>query len=371
MPDVADILSEPAAAPAMENVNVAGFSPLLSPVALNRELPSGTAVRETVGRARRAVQDILSRRDDRLLVIVGPCSVHDVDAAREYAQRLKKVADQVQDRMLVVMRVYFEKPRTTTGWKGLINDPFLYSDKDFDMETGLRLARKLLLDIAELGVPAATEFLDPFTPQYLDDLVCWAAIGARTTESQTHRQMASGLSMPVGFKNATTGDLQVAIDAMKAALAPHAFLGIDDEGRVSVVQTRGNAYGHVILRGGNERSNYHPEDIAAAATRLEKAGLAPVMMVDCSHANSGKKHERQEVVWDSILDGRVKGDDDVIGLMLESNLEAGNQPMPPEDANLEGRRSALKYGVSVTDACTDWATTQRLLLEGAARLRDS
>lgn len=369
MPHTDTVSPQSTPAQPVENLNVTGFEPLLSPAALDRELPLTQSARQTVQNARRQVQEILSRDDDRLLVIVGPCSVHDVEAAREYAGRLKGVAEQVEDQMLVVMRVYFEKPRTTTGWKGLINDPFLYSDREFDMEAGLRLARRLLLDISEMGVPAATEFLDPFTPQYLDDLVCWAAIGARTTESQTHRQMASGLSMPVGFKNATTGDLQVAVDAMKAALAPHAFLGIDNKGRVSLVRTRGNGFGHAILRGGNEHTNYHPADIADAAARLTKAGLSPVMMVDCSHANSGKKHERQEVVWDSIIQGRAAGERSVIGLMLESNLEAGNQPMPPEDATLEGRRSALKYGVSVTDACTDWETTRRLLLEGAARLR--
>ena len=353
---------------ATENLNVTGFDPLLSPAALTGELPLTDAARRTVVSARRGIEDVLSRRDDRLLVIVGPCSVHDVDAAREYAGRLKAVSDRVGDTMLLAMRVYFEKPRTTTGWKGLINDPFLYSEKDFDMTCGLRLARRLLLDVAEMGVPAATEFLDPFTPQYLDDLVCWAAVGARTTESQTHRQMASGLSMPVGFKNATTGDLQVALDAMRAALAPHAFLGIDDDGRVCVVHTRGNAFGHVILRGGNERANYHEADIADAEARLTKAGLVPVMMVDCSHANSGKKHEQQETVWDSVIAGRAAGRKGVIGVMLESNLEAGRQDVPDEATTPAERRAALRYGVSVTDACTDWATTERLLIEGHARL---
>ena len=357
--------------PPTENLNVTGFDPLLSPAALTGELPLSEPARRTVLDARRGIEAILSQRDDRLLVIVGPCSVHDVDAAREYAARLKKVADQVADRMLVVMRVYFEKPRTTTGWKGLINDPFLYSERDFDMDTGLRLARLLLLDVAELGVPAATEFLDPFTPQYLDDLVCWAAIGARTTESQTHRQMASGLSMPVGFKNATTGDLQVALDAMRAALAPHAFLGIDDDGRVCMVRTRGNAFGHVILRGGNERANYHEGDIADAEARLARAGLVPVMMVDCSHANSGKKHEQQETVWDSVIAGRTAGKAAVIGTMLESNLEAGRQDVPDDATTPAAKRAALRYGVSVTDACTDWATTERLLLDGAEKLRGS
>ena len=354
---------------ATENLNVTGFDPLLSPATLTGELPLTDAARRTVVDARRGIEAILGQKDDRLLVIVGPCSVHDVDAARDYASHLKSVADRVADVMLVAMRVYFEKPRTTTGWKGLINDPFLYSDKDYDMETGLRLARKLLLDVAELGVPAATEFLDPFTPQYLDDLVCWAAVGARTTESQTHRQMASGLSMPVGFKNATTGDLQVALDAMRAAIAPHAFLGIDEDGRVCMVRTRGNAFGHVILRGGHERTNYHAADIADAEQRLAKAGLVPVMMVDCSHANSGKKHERQETVWDSVIAGRASGDKGVIGVMLESNLEAGRQDVPDDATTPDAKRAALRYGVSITDACTDWPTTERLLLDGAEKLR--
>ena len=354
---------------ATENLNVTGFDPLLSPAALTAELPISDAARRTVVAARRDIENVLSRKDKRLLVIVGPCSVHDVDAARDYAGRLKTLADRVSDKMLVAMRVYFEKPRTTTGWKGLVNDPFLYSDRDFDMDTGLRLARRLLLDVAEMGVPAATEFLDPFTPQYLDDLVCWAAIGARTTESQTHRQMASGLSMPVGFKNATTGDLQVAIDAMRAALAAHAFLGIDDDGRVCVVHTRGNAFGHVILRGGHDRPNYGEADIADAERRLAAVGMVPVMMVDCSHANSGKKHERQETVWNSVIKSRSQGQRGVIGVMLESNLEGGRQDVPEDATTPQARREALRYGVSITDACTDWETTERLLLNGAAKLR--
>ena len=241
-----------------QNLNVEGFDPLVSPGELTEELPLTDAARRTVIEGRRQIERILSGEDDRLLAVVGPCSVHDVDAAAEYAGRLKTLADDVAGRVLVVMRVYFEKPRTTTGWKGLINDPFLYSSREFDIETGLRVARRLLLRVAELGLPAGTEFLDPFTPQYLDDLVSWAAVGARTTESQTHRQMASGLSMPVGFKNATTGDVQVALDAMRAAKSPHHFLGLDEQGRAAVVNTRGNRFGHVILRGGHERTNYHP-----------------------------------------------------------------------------------------------------------------
>lgn len=351
-----------------ENLNVASFSPLVSPGTLNAEIPATDAARRTVLEGRRQIEAILSGEDDRLLAIVGPCSIHDVDAAAAYAQRLAALADSVKDRLLVVMRAYFEKPRTTVGWKGLINDPFLYSEQEFDLETGLRVARRLLLRVAEMGLPAGTEFLDPFTPQYLDDLVSWAAVGARTTESQTHRQMASGLSMPVGFKNATTGDVQVALDAMKAAQSPHHFLGLDEEGRVAVVRTRGNRFGHVILRGGNERTNYHAEDIADAAARLSKAGLSPRLMVDCSHANSGKRHERQEVAWNSVIDGR-RGQSQpvVIGLMLESNLVEGRQDLPE---NLSAQCN-LRHGVSVTDACIGWDTTDRLLRETHARLHST
>ncbi len=271
----------------------------------------------------------------------------------------------MSDDLLVVMRVYFEKPRTTVGWKGLINDPFLYSDRVFDMNAGLRVARKLLLEIAEMGLPAGTEFLDPFTPQYLDDLVSWAAIGARTTESQTHRQMASGLSMPVGFKNATTGDLQVALDAMKSAMAAHHFVGIDEEGHAAVVHTRGNAYGHAILRGGHSATNYAPADIAAAAERLIAAGLNPQLMVDCSHANSGKKHTAQAKVWKSVLKQRAEGQKALVGVMLESNLEAGRQDVP---TGADGRPDAarLTRGQSITDACIGFEETEALLRAAAS-----
>lgn len=349
----------PASSPT-QNLNVDGFDPLLSPGALNLELPITPAAVRTVTRGRQAIEAILRGEDPRLLAVVGPCSIHDVDAAGEYAARLAELAEEVSDHLLVVMRVYFEKPRTTVGWKGLINDPFLYSDRVFDMNTGLRKARKLLLEVAELGLPAGTEFLDPFTPQYLDDLVSWAAIGARTTESQTHRQMASGLSMPVGFKNATTGDLQVALDAMKSAMAPHHFVGIDEEGHAAVVHTRGNAYGHAILRGGHSATNYAPKDIAAAAERLVAAGLNPQLMVDCSHANSGKKHTAQEKVWASVLEQRSTGQSALVGVMLESNLEAGRQDVPTA---ADGRPDVarLQRGVSITDACIGFEETQRLL----------
>ncbi len=349
----------PASSPSTQNLNVTSLAPLISPGDLESRLPLTAASRDTVVGGRQDVEQVLRGEDPRLLVVVGPCSVHDPAAALAYAGRLAELALQVKDRLLVVMRVYFEKPRTTVGWKGLINDPDL--NGSFHVSRGLELARKLLLDITALGLPAGTEFLDPITPQYLDDLISWAAIGARTTESQTHRQMASGLSMPVGFKNATNGSLQVALDAMQSALSPHHFIGIDEQGRACVVQTRGNAYGHVILRGGSDGSNYDPADIAAAAGRLTDAGLVPRLVVDCSHANSGKVSAQQEVVWDSLVQQRQNGTVAITGMMLESNLEEGKQPIP-EDL------SKLRYGVSVTDACLGWDKTRELLLRAHDRL---
>ncbi|MFW5682334.1 MAG: 3-deoxy-7-phosphoheptulonate synthase [Phycisphaeraceae bacterium] len=344
-----------------QNLNVVGTRSLITPRELEAEHPLTEAARQTVVEARAGVRHVLAGSDPRLLAVVGPCSIHDVDAARDYGQRLAAVARDVSDRILVVMRVYFEKPRTTTGWKGLINDPHL--DGTFDMNRGLRLARLLLLDLAEMGLPTGTEFLDPFTPQYIDDLVSWAAIGARTTESQTHRQMASGLSMPVGFKNGTDGNLQVALDAMNAARNPHAFLGIDEEGKCCVFQTRGNDAGHVILRGGGGRTNFEPEDVTDAAARLAEADLPPRLMVDCSHANSGKKHDNQPAVWRNLLDQRANAaaTSPIIGIMLESNLFEGRQPLPDQLGD-------LRYGVSITDACLGWDDTEALLRETHQRL---
>lgn len=352
-----------------QNLNVASLDPLVAPGKLEQALPLGDTARQTVLDGRRTIEAILRGDDPRLLVVIGPCSIHDPAAAMEYARKLAELQKKFADRMVLVMRVYFEKPRTTVGWKGLINDPHL--DGSFDMAHGLDLARKLLLDINELGLPAGTEFLDPVTPQYLDDLISWAAIGARTTESQTHRQMASGLSMPVGFKNATNGSLQVALDAMQSAQSPHHFIGVDEDGRACVVHTRGNAYGHVILRGGEEGSNYHPEDIQQAADGLKKAGMNPLLMVDCSHANSGKKFAQQEVVWDSLVEQRVNAktaDDEngrsggaIIGVMIESNLAEGKQSIPSD-------LSQLKYGVSVTDECIGWEKTVAMLQRGYDRL---
>jgi 3-deoxy-7-phosphoheptulonate synthase len=290
-----------------------------------------------------------------LLVIVGPCSIHDVNGALEYAGRLNKLREEFADEMEIVMRVYFEKPRTTVGWKGLINDPHL--DNSHDIEAGLNKARQLLLDINAMGLPAATEFLDPIIPQYISDLVTWAAVGARTTESQTHREMASGLSMPVGFKNATDGSLQIAIDAMGAAMRPHSFLGIDQDGTTSIVRTTGNPTGHVVLRGGRSQSNYDATSIREAEAKLAQAGLPTVLMVDCSHANSAKQHARQEEVWHDVVEQRAGGTRSLIGLMVESNLFEGNQPFPKNPAE-------LRYGVSISDACLGWDATERMMRWG-------
>ncbi|ACF14512.1 phospho-2-dehydro-3-deoxyheptonate aldolase [Chloroherpeton thalassium ATCC 35110] len=344
-----------------QDLRVKGTIRLISPRALKNELPTTDAANEIVVEARQVVQNIIDKKDDRLLAIVGPCSIHDVAAAKEYASKLAKLHKELKDKVYILMRVYFEKPRTTIGWKGFINDPHL--DDSYDMQFGLRAARQLLTEITEMGLPTATEFLDPITPQYIDDLVSWAAIGARTIESQTHREMASGLSMPVGFKNSTDGRLQVAIDAMRSAMHPHNFLGIDQDGKTSIIQTTGNSSGHIVLRGGSSRPNYDPESINEAADKLQKADLAPAVMVDCSHANSGKKYERQEPVWQSILDLFIAGNPYIIGMMLESHLKEGNQPIPAD-------LSKLIYGVSITDECISWETTERLLRESYKQLSD-
>lgn len=328
---------------------------LVSPRALKTELPASEAANSTVASARERVTRILQLEDPRLLVVVGPCSIHDAGAALEYAGRLHSLREKFADRMEIVMRVYFEKPRTTIGWKGLINDPHL--DDSQDIESGLRLARKLLLEINGLGLPAATEFLDPIVPQYISDLITWAAIGARTTESQTHREMASGLSMPVGFKNGTDGGLQVAVDAMLSARTSHSFLGIDPDGCTSIVRTQGNATGHVVLRGGRSLTNFDAASIEQAESILTKAGLPTGLMVDCSHANSGKVPARQEDVWRSVIEQRAGGKRCLIGLMVESFLHEGAQPFPQPIGQ-------LRHGVSITDACISWETTERMLMEG-------
>lgn len=336
----------------VENLRVVGVTRLITPAQIKEQLPARNRPLALVEKTRREAKAILRGEDDRLLVIVGPCSIHDPESAREYANRLATLSREVADRYLVVMRVYFEKPRTTIGWKGFINDPNL--DESCDMAKGILLARKLLLDILDLGLPTATEFLDPIIPQYTADLITWAAIGARTTESQTHREMASGLSMPVGFKNATDGSFQTAIDAMASACTPHSFLGIDQDGATSIIKTAGNPDSHVVLRGGRNGPNYGAEDVAMAELALRKAGLQPSLMLDCSHANSGKDPNRQPEVWKSLLRQRAEGNRHLIGAMLESHLNSGSQPLPRDP-------SVLKYGVSITDACMDWDTTASLL----------
>ncbi|HKP97962.1 MAG TPA: 3-deoxy-7-phosphoheptulonate synthase [Fibrobacteria bacterium] len=340
--------------PTTENLNIREIVPLIAPGELKRMLPMDAAAVETVVQGRETVQAILAGGDPRILAIVGPCSIHDTDAALEYAGRFKALREKVGDKLFLLMRVYFEKPRTTVGWKGFINDPFL--DDSCDISTGVREARRLLLQINGMGIPAATEFLDPIVPQYIADLVTWAAIGARTTESQTHRQMASGLSMPVGFKNGTDGNIQVAVDAMQSARFAHNFLGLDADGRTAIVKTRGNPWGHVVLRGGKSKPNYDPESIAEAVAQLKKAGMEARLVVDCSHGNTQKRHELQEAVWRNIVEQRMAGNTALVGAMVESNLFEGSQKIP-------GDRSQLRYGVSVTDQCVGWETTERMVLK--------
>ncbi len=336
-----------------DNLNIASNEPLITPEQLKQELPLQGAAEATVQEGRETIFSILDRKDPRLFVVVGPCSIHDVDAALDYAARLKELAAKVKDTLYIVMRVYFEKPRTSIGWKGLINDPYL--DDSFKIEEGLRIGRKLLLDIAELGLPASTEALDPISPQYMQDLIAWSAIGARTTESQTHREMSSGLSSPVGFKNGTDGGLMVAINAMQSVSSPHRFLGISGDGKVSVVTTKGNPYAHVVLRGGSNGPNYDTVHVAQCEAALEKGGVSKNIMIDCSHANSSKDPDVQPLVLKDITHQILEGNKSIIGVMLESHINHGNQSIPAD-------LSELKYGVSVTDACMDWATTEAAIL---------
>ena len=338
-----------------QDLHVREIVRLVTPRALKSQLPASEPSTATVVRSRNTVTRILHQEDPRLLVVVGPCSIHDPAGAMEYANRLNALRREFTDRLEIVMRVYFEKPRTTVGWKGLINDPHM--NGTHDIETGLKLARRLLLDITAMGLPTATEFLDPIIPQYTADLITWAAIGARTTESQTHRELASGLSMPVGFKNATDGSLQIAVDAMCSSRSAHSFLGIDQDGFTSIVRTAGNPDGHIVLRGGRQQTNFDAASIRDAESKLKQAGLPPVMMIDCSHANSGKQPAKQEDVWRSVIEQRLGGTRSLIGLMIESYLEEGAQPIPKNPAE-------LRYGVSITDACISWETTERLLRWG-------
>jgi 3-deoxy-7-phosphoheptulonate synthase len=345
----------------LENLNVASQEALITPEALKKEMPLSDKAAETVSKGRQAIYDIMDGKDHRLFVVVGPCSIHDVEAARDYAERLKKLADEVSDTLLIVMRVYFEKPRTTVGWKGLINDPHL--NDTFDIEQGLHIGRRLLLDINELGLPAATEALDPISPQYLQDTIAWSAIGARTTESQTHREMSSGLSMAIGFKNGTDGSLDVAVNAMKSVSHPHSFLGIDQQGQVAIIRTKGNNYGHVVLRGGGGKPNYDSVSVALCEQALEKAGLRKSMMIDCSHANSSKDPAIQPLVMQDVTHQILEGNTSIQSLMVESNINWGNQSIPENLAD-------LKYGVSVTDACIDWPTTEKAIRDMRDKLKD-
>jgi len=343
------------------NVNVIAQDVLLTPEEVKRRVPMTGAAQKTVLDGRLTVENILDRRDHRFMVVVGPCSIHDPAAALDYAQRLKRLADEVSDSLYVVMRVYFEKPRTTTGWKGLINDPHM--NDSFDIEEGLQLARKVLLDINQLGLPTGTEALDPISPQYLSDLIAWSAIGARTTESQTHREMASGLSTPVGFKNGTDGGLMVAVNALLSVSNPHSFLGIDQDGQVAVIRTKGNRYGHIVLRGGAKGPNYDSVTIALVEKELAKNSLPANIMVDCSHANSNKDPSLQPLVMNDVVHQIMEGNQSIVGAMLESNINAGNQAIPSD-------LSQLKYGVSVTDACIDWTSTERLLRDARQKLKN-
>jgi 3-deoxy-7-phosphoheptulonate synthase len=344
----------------LENTNVIAERVLVSPADLKRHLPCSDAGKEVVFRGRETIRKIIRREDPRLMVVVGPCSIHDVEAAKEYATRLKTLADELAETLFVVMRIYFEKPRSTVGWKGLINDPRL--DDSFHIEEGLHKGRQLLTWLAELGLPVGTEALDPISPQYMAELFSWAAIGARTSESQTHREMASGLSMPVGFKNGTDGGLSAAINALQSVSRSHSFLGINQHGQVSVIQTGGNACAHTILRGGGGKPNYDAENVARCEQALQKAGLDPNIMIDCSHGNSSKQPERQPQVMQDVAKQLLDGNRSIIGVMIESNLEAGNQKIPAD-------LSQLKYGVSVTDACIDWKTTESALRELATTLK--
>jgi 3-deoxy-7-phosphoheptulonate synthase len=336
-----------------QNLRVVDTTLLQSPSTITAEIPLAPRAAETVVHAREEMQRSIEGKSRRLLAIVGPCSIHDPKAALEYAERLIRLRERVASELVVCMRVYFEKPRTTVGWKGLINDPHL--DGTYDIPTGIRYARKLLCDIAELGMPAATEMLDPIIPQYIADLIAWSAIGARTTESQTHREMASGLSMPVGFKNGTDGSFGVAVNAMIAASRPHSFLGIDETGRVGVVRTAGNPHTHLVLRGGNSGPNYGAEAVTRAVAALEKAGVNPRVLVDASHDNSGKNAERQPLVIADVGTQVRHGAHHILGIMLESNLVPGRQELKD--------KTTLVYGQSITDACIDFPTTERTLLE--------
>lgn len=349
-----------AAQPQLVNVNISGSESLPTPNQVKKLLPASPKILNHVHRSRQVLKDILDGNDPRYFFVVGPCSIHDPKAALEYAKRLKKLSDEVGDLFVLVMRVYFEKPRTTVGWKGLINDPKM--DDSFHVEEGIKIARKLLIQFNNLGLPTATEALDPIIPQYISELISWSAIGARTTESQTHREMASGLSMPVGFKNATDGGMTVAANAVKSAKSSHHFLGINQDGKICKFSTKGNEYAHIVLRGGDSKPNYDRESIKRCEEELTKNGLRAKIVVDCSHANSNKNHELQANVLEDCVNQILDSNRSIVGFMIESNLSAGNQKIP---ANLK----ELKYGVSVTDACVDWETTEKMIGDAYRKIR--
>jgi 3-deoxy-7-phosphoheptulonate synthase len=338
----------------VEDINIAAIELLVTPAQLKEELPLSAAAKQTVLAGRQTVRNILDGSDPRLFVVIGPCSIHDTVAAHDYAKRLKVLAEQVKDTLYLVMRVYFEKPRTTVGWKGLINDPDM--NDSFDVEKGLRMGRQLLLELNEQGLPCATEALDPNSPQYLQDLISWSAIGARTTESQTHREMSSGLSSPVGFKNGTDGGMTVAINAMQAVASGHSFLGLNGNGQVAVIRTKGNPYAHVVLRGGAGKPNYDSTAVAAVEAALAKAKVSGKIMIDASHANSNKDPYLQPVVLANITQQILDGNQSIVGLMVESHIKGGRQDIPAD-------LSQLEYGQSVTDGCIDWATTEKAILD--------
>lgn len=343
----------------LNNVHVSSEKVLITPEELSQELTVSDKALATIAQARQTISDIIHRKDHRLLVVTGPCSIHDIDAAKAYALKLKALKEKYADTLYIVMRVYFEKPRTTVGWKGLINDPHI--DDSFDIETGLRKARELLIYLAELEIPVGTEALDPISPQYLAELFSWSAIGARTSESQTHREMASGLSMPVGFKNGTDGSLSIALNALQSAASGHSFMGINKQGQVSIIQTQGNPDGHIILRGGKQ-PNYDSVCVAESEAELEQAGMQASLVVDCSHANSNKDYRRQPLVAGNVVNQIVEGNKSIIGIMLESHLNAGNQ------SNKGKTLDELEYGVSITDGCIDWETTENVLADANAKL---
>lgn len=345
----------------IEDINVRSTDLLITPAALKDEMPLSENARQTVLQGRQTIRNILDGKDHRLFLVVGPCSIHDINAAKDYAQRLKVLAEQVQDTLYLVMRVYFEKPRTTVGWKGLINDPDM--NDSFNIEKGLHIGRKLLLDLNEMGLPCATEALDPTSPQYLHDLITWSAIGARTTESQTHREMSSGLSSPVGFKNGTDGGLKVAINALLSMANPHSFLGINQDGQVAIINTNGNPYGHVVLRGGDGKPNYDSVSVALAERELTKSKVSANIMIDTSHANSNKDPALQPLVMDNVTNQILEGNQSIVGLMIESHIKFGRQDIPKD-------LSQLEYGKSVTDGCIDWPTTETAIMKMHDKLKD-